>query len=269
MKKGMIFAGCSFTWGQGLYYYSNLSTLKQPAPEQFDNTLVNDAHRRYMSTIRYPRLVANHFETFELVKKENGGSEDESLKFVDVCFDKNHHYTHLIQETFQPEEIGYIIFQTTQPGRSSFNFTHKGYNYKMNWIGSDKGTQKLFFEWMEENNIGGFPEWYVEHCKQQVSRIKQLFEKYEALGIKCLIWNWQDDYVKYVVEDPYLHERMIYFDYDGKQYTNLDYIQRLYPHLLVRYDTEGLGPNPPVDSHPSKECHKLIADAIIKKIESL
>ena len=78
-----------------------------------------------------------------------------------------------------------------------------------------------------------------------------------------------DDYVKYVVEDPYLHERMIYFDYDGKQYTNLDYIQRLYPHLLVRYDTEGLGPNPPVDSHPSKECHKLIEDAIIKKIESL
>ena len=27
--KGIIFAGCSYTWGQGLYYYSGLETLKE------------------------------------------------------------------------------------------------------------------------------------------------------------------------------------------------------------------------------------------------
>ena len=74
MKKGMIFAGCSFTWGQGLYYYSNMSTLRQPAPEQYDFKLVTHAHKRFMASLRYPRLVANHFGTFELVKKEMGSA---------------------------------------------------------------------------------------------------------------------------------------------------------------------------------------------------
>ena len=28
--KGIIFGGCSFTWGQGLYFYSDLVDLKYP-----------------------------------------------------------------------------------------------------------------------------------------------------------------------------------------------------------------------------------------------
>ena len=27
--KGIIFAGCSFTWGQGLWYYMNSSTVQE------------------------------------------------------------------------------------------------------------------------------------------------------------------------------------------------------------------------------------------------
>ena len=65
--KGLIFAGCSFTWGQGLYYYSGLDTLVEPAPDCYDAKLVTDAHKKYMETLRYPRLVANHFKTFEIV----------------------------------------------------------------------------------------------------------------------------------------------------------------------------------------------------------
>ena len=44
--KGMIFAGCSFTWGQGLYYYSNLSTLKEPPPDCYDSKLLTGSHIR-------------------------------------------------------------------------------------------------------------------------------------------------------------------------------------------------------------------------------
>ena len=36
ITKGIIFAGCSFTWGQGLYYYSNLDTLQEPPPDQYN-----------------------------------------------------------------------------------------------------------------------------------------------------------------------------------------------------------------------------------------
>lgn len=269
MKKGIIFAGCSFTWGQGLYYYSGMETLKEPAPEQYEHKLVKDAHKRFMWTLRFPRLVANHFNTFEIVKKENGGSEDESLKFIDYCFNDEKNQTHLIEEKFSREEIGYIIYQTTQPGRSSFDFTHKGHTYRMNWIGSSQSIQKIFFEWMQENGIVGFPEWYVEHCKQQVKRIKEVFEHYESKGIKCLILNWQDDYVKYVTEDTFMHDRMIYLNYNDSEYTNIDYMIRLNNGLTIKDDFHNLGESPPQDSHPSKKCHKIIADAVIKKIESL
>ena len=62
--KGIIFAGCSFTWGQGLYYYSNLPTLKEPDPFCYDGNLVEQSHIKFMESVRFPRLVANHFKTF-------------------------------------------------------------------------------------------------------------------------------------------------------------------------------------------------------------
>ena len=86
MKKGIVFAGCSFTWGQGLYYYSKMSTVKEPAPEQYEHKLVTDAHKRFMATLRFPRLVANHFNTFESFKISNGGSEDETFDFFHTIF---------------------------------------------------------------------------------------------------------------------------------------------------------------------------------------
>jgi hypothetical protein len=36
----------------------------------------------------------------------------------------------------------------------------------------------------------------------------------------------------------------------------------------IKTDHQYFGNNPPKDHHPSKECHRVVADAIIKKIES-
>ena len=41
---------------------------------------------RYKDTIRYPRLVAEHFNTFDVFKNVNGGSEDESFEFFKHIF---------------------------------------------------------------------------------------------------------------------------------------------------------------------------------------
>ena len=65
--RGMIFAGCSFTWGHGLYYYSNLPTIKEPPPDAYDAKLVNYSHLKFMESVRYPRIVADHFNSFEFV----------------------------------------------------------------------------------------------------------------------------------------------------------------------------------------------------------
>ena len=86
VSKGMVFAGCSFTWGQGLYYYSNLSTLREPLPDHYDSSLVTSSHIEYMRTIRYPRLVSNYFNTFEYVHPNNGGSNHSAIAWWDDCF---------------------------------------------------------------------------------------------------------------------------------------------------------------------------------------
>jgi len=69
--KGMVFAGCSFTWGQGLYYYSNLDTLAEPLPDHYDRNLVRHAHIKFKESVRYPILVATNLyiqKTVVLIK---------------------------------------------------------------------------------------------------------------------------------------------------------------------------------------------------------
>ena len=67
--KGILFGGCSFTWGQGLYHYSNLSNLPASSENRtFNSRVITEAMIRHKNSIRFPRLVANHLNTFEVCK---------------------------------------------------------------------------------------------------------------------------------------------------------------------------------------------------------
>ena len=85
--KGMLFGGCSYTWGQGLYFYSDLPDLYNPKNiHEFLGHKVTNAQIEFKNTIRYARLVSNHFNTFEIVKIDNGGSDDETFNFFRYIF---------------------------------------------------------------------------------------------------------------------------------------------------------------------------------------
>ena len=61
--KGILFGGCSFTWGQGLYHYSDLERLYHPEKSYtFRIGDVTTSQLRMMRSLRYSRLVANHFD---------------------------------------------------------------------------------------------------------------------------------------------------------------------------------------------------------------
>lgn len=119
VKKGLIFAGCSFTWGQGLYFYSKMSNLDYTNPNSYSISKVTNSHKRYKDVLRFPRLVANHFETFEIVKLINGGCDDHSISFIDELFEGKSD-----TRTFD-NEISHIIFQTSELTRNQFNFNFK------------------------------------------------------------------------------------------------------------------------------------------------
>ena len=54
--------GCSFTWGQGLWYYSYSPTVIEDKPYQFNPSLLNESHHKFKDSRRFARLVADHFE---------------------------------------------------------------------------------------------------------------------------------------------------------------------------------------------------------------
>ena len=127
--KGILFGGCSFTWGQGLYFYSDLVNLPYGSQNYgFNYKEVNESMLRYKNAVRFPRLVANHFETFEVTKDDlgklygNGGSEDETFAYFEYLFN--------VERKFKYNDFDYIVIQLSNVWRNDFVFELNGIEYK-------------------------------------------------------------------------------------------------------------------------------------------
>lgn len=256
VKKGMVFAGCSFTWGQGLYFYSKMSTIDYSNPNSYSVSKVTNAHKRYKDVLRFPRLVANHFETFEVVKQNNGGSDDHSIDFLNHLFDSK------MDTKMYDDEISHIIFQTSELIRNQFHFTYKGVDHT---IFLDPKNETLY-RWMIENDTDFFN--LMKMFKEQVfSRIKESFVKFEQRGIVCKILCWRDDYISLIKSDTFFDGKFINFEYKGETYDCIDYLIKTNKGMSI--STDDINLNKVIDDdHPSKECHRLIADSIIKHLEN-
>jgi hypothetical protein len=274
--KGILFGGCSFTWGQGLYFYSDLNRIQEPPEWQFRPELVTHSHIRFKDTIRFPRLVANHFKTFECFKKPNGGSEDETFNFFEKIFDKNNQFPNnsfLTTELLEYDDIDFIVLQTSQLWRNKFYFTLDGVEQYSNVWAQDKGisfsgeNSENFEKWLIKNNMD-YNQWMDLFSKQQVERIKKEFEFYESKGIKCIIFCWEENHLRYIKSDNFLNERFFDLEYKNKKYDCIRQMMDQNRELEISMDYEYFKSTPPKDHHPSKKCHEVLANNIIKKIES-
>ena len=272
--NGIVFCGCSFTWGQGLYYYSDLKTIVEPPEFTFEWDLVSDAHRRYMFAHRWARLVANHFDTFEVVKNSNGGQESQSLEFLKNIFHKSENSfaqpdnPFYLRESFDYQEISYVILQTSVPIRNLFSFELDGKKYSHELGESNPRVRNLFLKYMEQNNISDLDGLHDLLVQQQFEKIVEAFQFYESKGIKCRILCWQDHYLDNIRENKWMLDRFIPLEYGGVKYDSIYQMGLKNKHLWIKSDYPYFGSTPPKDHHPSKECHRVVADAIIKKIES-
>lgn len=269
--KGFLFAGCSFTWGQGLYFYSKLNRLKYPPNEfTYNRKDLTDAHLRYKDVIRYPRLVANYFNTFDVFKIDNGGAEDESFEFLHNKFDLNGQtHNHFGHDKFNYDDIEYIIIQTSQIWRNRFYFNLNGVEdfafVSSNSNGGSYNWEKLF-QWMLNENVS-YEELVSRHFKIQYERFLKEIKFFESKGLKIKILCWELEMFDLIKNDEYLMNKYVKLDYDGITYNTIWEMQHQNPKLKIKYDYEYFGENPPDDHHPSKECHRVIAENIIKSIE--
>jgi hypothetical protein len=269
ITKGILFAGCSFTWGQGLYYYSNMSTLKEPPPDAYNATLVKDAHNGFRKTLYFPRLVANHFNTFEVSMIQNGGAEVTSFDYIKCAFGLLGPYHHLITETYAYNEIEYIVLQTSQPQRNTYYydyFNSDGSVDKCEFRTFSPETHDKFYRYLVEQKKCTLGMWFAEHCKDWFQKIKQQLQFYESKGVKTLVLNWEVDYMPFYKDDKWMSDRLITFEYNGNVYDTIRTMMNENTHLHINSDYAHFKTTPK-DHHPSKECHTVIADAVIKKIE--
>ena len=152
----ILFAGDSFTWGQGLeweyliqnegYTIDKINTLIPPkyACERLPIHLQD-----YREKNRWPRLVAEYFNTnYDTLRCGNGGSNGDIYKFLD-------NFQHIIH----PENVDLIVIQ----------FTHSGRDLPPNFLGP---TESIF---INEVNVAK-------------SVIQNIEKKYPHINIVTLSW---------------------------------------------------------------------------------
>jgi hypothetical protein len=253
--KGIIFSGCSFTWGQGLYFYSNLPKLVKPINGSWDATWVTPAQLKFKNIIRYPRLVANRLNTFEVVKTNNGGSNAESLSFISDLFKS---------EDYQYDDISCIVFQLTDVTRDNFSYDLVKKQLSINVKRTD-----VYNVLQHYHNIDTEIKDKVLDTLALITleKLEHELKKYELAGIKTYVLAWPDYYAKHIQNNEWLNKRFIKLSYLSEEFNSIHALQYEGKRLTISTDTNAVG-SFIMDDHPSKLCHKIIADNIINKIEN-
>lgn len=258
--KGLLFAGDSFTWGQGLYFYSELPNIKMPPKNGFNRNDVTKAHIKYKDSKRFARIVANHYDTFELVNKDNGGSDIEIIDFIENVF---------LSDGYSYEDFDFLFFQTTHFIRSIFDFELNGQPQKTfitDHQSLSQSNYQNFEKWLETKNYN-IDEYVKIHLEQVFNKIKNKFKEIESKGIVCKIMSWDDDYIDLILNDDYMRDKFFKITYNNVEYVNIKELTTKNNHLLICNDVENLGNNPPRDGHLSLMGHRVVAESIIKEIE--
>jgi hypothetical protein len=111
MKKGVLGIGCSYTWGEGLYYYSDLENLPFRPLHEFNPSEVTPAMMLFKDNHKFIKLVADYLNTWGWTNRGNGGTNESAIKFYleDEFVNK---------DLFKINDFQLIIFQFTHVSRS-------------------------------------------------------------------------------------------------------------------------------------------------------
>jgi hypothetical protein len=179
----------------------------------------------------------------------------------------NHPFT---PATYEYEDVSHVFYQFTQWHRSQ-SITTLGLPYKFQH--TDAFQNPAFPKWLTDNNLT--LEQYIDDAKKKdLADAKKFLMSFVDRGIKVYVMSWPMDLVAYLEKDDWFNSRLIKFDYKGKNYSSMDSMMSesddrgnlRNPELTIYTDTDEFDETP-TDMHPSKICHRVIADSIIKHLE--
>jgi hypothetical protein len=264
--KGIIFAGCSFTFGHGLEYYSDDNKYIDK-PEILITSINNVKLYKTREKIRFGRLVANHFNTYEIIKKVSSGNDQESIKFVNMLFKLSPRNPHMYEEYCEFNDVEYIIFQTSYPERCFFDFSP--YGNKLGKVRMTDLNDDEFYDLLKKSNILTIEKFKKLLNEQLFNELKDCFNFYESKNIKCLFWNITEDFKELIENDEFMKIRHIELEYGNKKYGQWKKIidENKPINNEIKYDYNYFGEVTPEDFHPSKSAQIFIANSIINKIK--
>lgn len=279
--KGILFAGDSFTWGEGLQYYSHLPNIKWKATQHYKEDYT-PAHVEFIKSKRFARQVANHFETFEYCRNDNGGNNIQIFDFIDKLNKqwKTHYMpaaTSNVEHrmfTMELEDFDYVVVQLTDMFRADIEFTYNGVIKQCNIHSTESIKTTEFDKYLNELYDGDIKKFMHIFLDRFANMVEEKFRKYESMGIKkCLIHTWQNELIPYIKNNSFLEDRFIEYNVNDITYSSIWDLQTKddRPRGMSISDDpyfETIGKKV-VNGHTSLSAHKIQAHAIINKIEEI
>ena len=257
--KRIIYAGCSFTFGHGLWQYTKEDGLRNDDrylslkhfPVSFD----------FMRKNRFARLVSNYFGTPEVIRDFTAGSDQLSLEFVPEVLRFNTWEPKWAKVDLDFSEISHLVFQTSYLDRCSLIKD-----------GKEIRISDLAEVWKNYGNIDmhvapNVTEFWQELKTTYYNKIRNMFLFLEDKGIKCYMLAITDDYFDLIENDEFIKSRFIDIEYSGTTFKSFGELFAFDKKLMIINDTDNFE-DPPKDYHPSLKCHRIVANSIIKKLES-
>ncbi len=264
--QGVVWCrGCSFTFGEGLQYFSNLPSVVIPDKHWFDYNDLTYSQVRFIQNNRYSKLLADKLNTVDVNSSTNGGTNEGIYNSLYTAYAnyggiKYKHNLGYKDEDYLPlEDIGLIVVQFTNIYRDALIFDGKRYP-TMNEASSYENWGELFltdgmtFEIYEKKVATYFGD-----------KFKELFKKIEEIkpDIKIRVFSWENEIYDHLITDPYYKDKLVTFEHNGKTYNTLRNIIYSGAGLTIM-DT--LKPKCKLDQHMSLEGHKVIAESIFKTL---
>lgn len=284
MNKCIIAVGDSFTYGEGLQYFSELPSVVFPDNHEYNPKFINTPQYKFIEKNRYIQQVGDKLGVSVITRSRNGGSHTQIEDFLQMTLplnvEKNYeanniaeHYTYdpevnLRDTTARLDEISHLIIQTTNPLRDAFVFEYNENTYTTKNIDNsnrDKCPTYIAFMNYCIENFGGYngAETYI--FKLFLDRIEDRCKFYESHGIKIMLLLWQNENNECALNHPYFGDKIVKIYYNDNEYTSIREWQVQNPKFFLKNSFRHIQ-KCKNDDHPTLEGHTIIAESILKQM---
>lgn len=268
MKKGIIFTGCSYTFGSGLERESGCPESENLIPQEYNMKNVTYEMLDFIKANRFSKLVCDELECEEFNNGRNGGDVEYGLNEVARRF-----------KEYSAEKFAAIVFQITSLDRglsrvwSNKKQTFVQFDLQSAQIG-DKNHFDMIFELVREyESVESVVKLAYE---QKLKDLENTLKKYETeYDVPVFIIHWRDghpqllhdeyhNYPNYVDTMDWLKQRVIPIEYKGETERRFVDLYTKYTELCI--DCKFLSRN--FDDHATLLGNKVIAQSVVKHIKN-